>query len=79
MLDALDPAYDLANRYVDEFERSGTGGGASLSFLWAPEMRPFRKDRRFQRLVTRLNYIAYWKRYAPPDDCDLKDGKLVCR
>jgi TolB-like protein len=79
MLDALDPAYDLANRYVDEFERSGIGGGATLSFLWLPEMRPFRKDPRFQRLTTRLNYIDYWKQYGPPDDCELKDSKLVCR
>ncbi len=79
LLDALDPAYDLADRYVDEFERSGIGGGATLSFLWLPEMRPFRKDPRFQRLATRLNYIAYWKQYGPPDGCDLKDGKLTCR
>jgi TolB-like protein/Tfp pilus assembly protein PilF len=79
MLDALDPAYELANQYVDEFERSGTGGGAALAFLWLPEMRPFRRDPRFQRLVTRFNYIPYWTRYAPPDDCDLRDSKLVCR
>ena len=79
MLDALDPAYDLANQYVDEFARSGTGGGAAWGLLWLPEMRSFRLDPRFQGFVTRLNLIDYWKQYGPPDDCDLKDGKLVCQ
>jgi hypothetical protein len=42
-------------------------------------MRPFRKDPRFQALVTRIGLIDYWKKYGPPDDCDLSDGKLTCR
>ena len=79
MLDALDQAYDLANRYVDQFARSGTGGGAAWGLLWLPEMRAFRRDPRFQRLVTRLNMMEYWRQYGPPDDCDLKSDKLVCR
>lgn len=43
-LDALDPAYDLVNRHIDDVVRTGIGGGASWSFLWGPEMRAFRKD-----------------------------------
>jgi TolB-like protein len=78
MLGALDPAYELANPYLDEFARSGSGGGAAWSFLWLPEMRPFRKDPRFQEFVTRLNFIAYWKQYGPPDECDLPGDKLTC-
>jgi hypothetical protein len=41
-------------------------------------MRPFRRDPRFQPLVTHLKLMDYWKQYGPPDDCDLKDGKLQC-
>jgi TolB-like protein len=78
MLDALDPAYDLATLYLDDFLSSGTGGGVDWDFLWTPEMRSFRKDPRFQGFVTRLNLIGYWKQYGPPDACELKDGKLLC-
>jgi adenylate cyclase len=77
-LDALDPAYDLANQSLDEFARSGTVG-VVWGPLWTPEMRPFRKDPRFQALVTRVKLIDYWEQYGPPDECDLKDHKLSCR
>ena len=43
------------------------------------EMSPFRRDARFQEFVTRLGMMPYWEKYGPPDDCDLKDGKLSCR
>jgi TolB-like protein/Tfp pilus assembly protein PilF len=79
MLDALDPAYDLASRYLDDFLSSGTGGGVDWDFLWIPEMHSFRQDPRFQGFVTRLNLISYWKQYGPPDGCDLKGGTLLCR
>jgi TolB-like protein len=79
MLGALDPAYELATLYLDEFVRSGTGGGAAWTFLWwVPEMRLFRKDSRFQAFVTRMNLIDYWKQNGPPDGCDLRDGTLTC-
>jgi TolB-like protein len=78
MLDALDPAYDLADRYLDDFLSSGAGGGVNWDFLWMPEMHSFRRDPRFQGFVTRLNLIGYWKQYGPPDDCALQDGKLTC-
>jgi TolB-like protein len=79
MLDALDPAYDLATLYLDDFKRSGIGGGADWGFLWSPELRQFRRDSRFQPFVQRLNLFDYWKRYGPPDDCDLKGDTLRCR
>jgi hypothetical protein len=78
MVDALDPAYDLADRNLAEFGRSGSGGGPAWDYLWVSEMRSFRQDPRFQDIVTRLHFIDYWKQYGPPDACDLKDGKLVC-
>jgi TolB-like protein len=78
-LDALDPAYQLAGRYLDEFERSGTGGGVNWSFLWIPEMHPFRRDLRFQAFVERLGLVEYWQQYGPPDGCELRDRTLSCR
>lgn len=78
-LDALDPAYDLVNRHIDDVVRTGIGGAASWSFLWDPEMRAFRKDPRFQEVATRLNFVEYWKQYGSPDDCDLHGGTLICR
>jgi hypothetical protein len=41
-------------------------------------MRPFRQDPRFQAFTTRLKLMDYWQTFGPPDDCDLKDGKLAC-
>ena len=79
MLGALDPAYELATRYLDDFLRSGVGGGADWAFIWQPEMRSFRRDARFQAFVTRMNLIDYWRRSGPPDDCALDGVTLVCR
>ena len=30
--------------------------------------------RRFQDFVTRLGFIEFWKRYGPPDGCELQEG-----
>ncbi|HEY6456780.1 MAG TPA: winged helix-turn-helix domain-containing protein [Steroidobacteraceae bacterium] len=75
-LGALDSAYALANRGFDYAQRSETIGVWFV--LWFPEMRAFRQDAGFQPLVTRLGLMEYWQQYGPPDDCDLKDGKLTC-
>jgi len=76
-LDALDQAYELANRWLDQGEESGII--ETWYSLWSPEMRAFRRDPRFQALVMRLKLIDYWQQFGPPDGCDLNDGKLVCR
>jgi len=75
-LGALDDAYELASRTLDDLARSGTVGGWPV--LWMPEMRPFRQDPRFQKFAARLKLFDYWEQYGPPDGCDLKDGKLIC-
>lgn len=80
MLDALDPAYEFANRALDDGLHTGRVADSLYpANFWLPEMRPFRQDPRFQALVTRLRLIDYWKQYGPPDGCDLKDGQLLCR
>jgi DNA-binding winged helix-turn-helix (wHTH) protein/tetratricopeptide (TPR) repeat protein len=51
----------------------------AIGMMWAPEMRPFRQDRRFQDLAQRLGLMDYWKQAGPPDACTLSDSQLVCR
>jgi TolB-like protein len=78
MLGAIDLAYDVANRALDQFKRSGLTI-ANWAGLWIPEMHPFRRDARFQTFATRLGIMDFWLQYGPPDDCELRNGKLICR
>jgi TolB-like protein len=76
-LGALDLAYEAANRFLDRFSASGeigTPGGWGV--LWHSQMRPFRLDRRFQALVTRLGLMDYWKEFGPPDEYELSGVQL---
>lgn len=77
LIAANDVAYDLANQCLDETGAAGWYPITALT-LFSPELRPFRRDARFQAFATRLNFMPYWQQYGPPDDCDLKDGKLSC-
>jgi adenylate cyclase len=77
---ALDAAYDLASRSVDEGVSVGmVGSRIYLADFWLPEMRPFRRDARFSGLVQRLRMIDYWNKYGPPDGCELQARQLRCR
>jgi hypothetical protein len=57
-----------------------TTGGSAVSVgnftnaLWATEMQPFRRDRRFQDVVARFGYLEYWRQYGPPDGYVLGPG-----
>jgi TolB-like protein len=75
-LGALDLAYEVANRVIDELPRAG-GSRPTWVALWKPEMREFRRDPRLRALVTRLGLMAYWKRYGPPDAGEWRDGELL--
>jgi hypothetical protein len=77
-LGALDDAYELANRILDDLARSSTVTVSGWGTLWLPEMGPFRQDPRFQTFAARLKLFDYWKQYGPPDGCDLTDGQLIC-
>jgi hypothetical protein len=69
----------IANRTLDQFEQQGAIPVIDfLSQLWFPELRAFRQDPRFQVVATRLGLMEYWQQYGSPDDCDVKDGKLIC-
>jgi TolB-like protein len=76
-LNALDFAYQVANDALDRlvpYEMIGSAWG----ILWTPAMRAFRRDARFQTFIERLSLMRYWSQYGPPDDCELRDGRLVC-
>jgi adenylate cyclase len=80
LLGSLDRAFEQANRFLDRFAESGEIGQPGVwGTLWFPEMRPFREDSRFAAFATRLGLMDYWKQYGPPDDCELRNGKLMCR
>jgi hypothetical protein len=80
ILGTLDVAYDLANQCLDQ----SVPGKTLITFpwtyyLWAPELRPFRRDPRFQALAVRLGLMPYWQKYGPPDECELTAGRLTCQ
>jgi TolB-like protein/tetratricopeptide (TPR) repeat protein len=79
LIDALDIAYEQANRCLDRATPQSSHGELPLTLLWwTPELRGFRSDPQFQALSSRVGYADYALRYGPPDDCELKDGKLTC-
>lgn len=83
LLGAFDDAYELIDGCLDK-RTVGTvlnpGQRAlGVSWIWTEELRTFRRDSRFQGFVTRMGLMDYFQQYGPPDDCDLKDGKLTCR
>jgi TolB-like protein/DNA-binding winged helix-turn-helix (wHTH) protein len=79
LLGAVDSAYALANELIDRGERMHVAAlGLDPRTLWIPEMRPFRRDPRFQALATRLKLIDYWNQFGPPDECELRDAMVTC-
>jgi hypothetical protein len=76
LLGAVDEAYAFANRMLDYAVPVGALG-VFPNFLWLPELVPFRRDPRFQALVSRLRLFDYWKVHGPPDGCELKEGRLI--
>jgi len=77
MLGDLDDAFELLNRSLDGFARSGTVGSA-WGILWLPEMKTMRRDPRFQALAGRLKLLDYWRAVGPPDGCTLQGERLAC-
>jgi hypothetical protein len=42
-----------------------------------PTVTAFRQDPRFQDFTAALGLIDYWKETGPPDNCELRDGRLI--
>jgi hypothetical protein len=53
--------------------------GMAWGILWIEQMGAFRRDARFQAFVERLGLVDYWSQYGPPDNCELRNGRLICR
>ena len=77
MLGELDTVFDLANQCLD-MAAPGAINTVSYILLWQPELSKVRQDPRFAALAARLGFIEYWQKYGPPDDCDLREGRLTC-
>jgi tetratricopeptide (TPR) repeat protein len=81
LVDAIDEAFEVINRCIDDQppELAVPGHFAAKYPFWFPEMRPFRRDPRFQTLATRIGLMSYYQQYGPPDGCTLTSGKLTCQ
>jgi hypothetical protein len=77
LISAADLAHGLAIRCLEQTQDTSDTPRIFAS-IWIPEMRAFRESNRFQTFLDRLGMMDYYRRFGPPDDCDLKDGKLTC-
>ncbi len=64
----IDDAYRLANLFPR----------GPLQLYWRPEMAPFRRDPRFENLVTELGLLDYWHENGWPDACLPEGNSLSC-
>jgi hypothetical protein len=76
MLGELDAAHALMDRSLTDFAQRGFVGSA-WGALWMQELRPFRRDPRFQLVAQRLGLFAYWERFGPPDGHEVRAGVLT--
>jgi len=76
-LSALDDAYDVAQRIVREFKRTGIISVVNLGPLWMPELLAFRRDARFHSFARDLGFIDYWHERGPPEGYELKGEHLI--
>jgi TolB-like protein len=77
LLGDLDAAYTRANELVDAGRRAGFVGRLWV-WVWAPELVSFRRDPRFQPLMEKIGLMDYWRKFGPPDSCELANNKLSC-
>jgi TolB-like protein len=79
LMGANDVSYGLVKQCLEAAKgqaHPSSAAGLGLN-AYIPELRAFRQDSRF--LATEWQYLmAYWRKYDPPDDCDLKGDKLTC-
>jgi DNA-binding winged helix-turn-helix (wHTH) protein len=81
LLGDLDLAYDIANAVLEDFRSSGIirVSAGFVAQMWMPEMLAFRQDPRLQPFLAALGLVEYWGKHGPPDNCELRDGRLRCR
>jgi TolB-like protein len=75
MMGAVNHAYEFAHRAIDTAQSLNTMG-LLLTWLWHPELEPFRRDKRFEAFVARLAMMEFWQDFGPPDGCEIRDGRL---
>jgi DNA-binding winged helix-turn-helix (wHTH) protein len=67
LLETPDDTFWCIHRILDHAGPEASAGHP-WDALWIPEMRPLRRDRRFQQVVERLGFRDYWLKHGPPDD-----------
>jgi cytochrome c-type biogenesis protein CcmH/NrfG len=72
----LDDAFTAAEWLRQAFTRQAPTN--AWSWLWSTELRPLRIDPRFSAFTARLGMHEYWRKFGPPDDCELSASRLVC-
>jgi hypothetical protein len=73
MLGGQDEAFALASAYLRK------NAYADSSFLFWPALSDFRRDKRFQDLVTQVGLVSYWRASGKwPDICGAPVPGLPC-
>ena len=72
-MDHIDDAYRLADQITDHFFPNATWD------FWRPGMKAFRNDPRFEKLVTDLKLMDYWREHGWPDACQPAGDSLSCQ
>ncbi|HMA12085.1 MAG TPA: TIR domain-containing protein [Steroidobacteraceae bacterium] len=76
-LGSLDDAFAAAEWLRKAFQRQAPTN--AWSWLWSTELRALRADPRFSDFTKSLGMHEYWRRFGPPDDCELSGSRLACR
>lgn len=72
-----DLALEVGDQLRLQFREESPGN--AWSWLWGPEQRAMRQLPEFSDFTKRLGMFPYWKKYGPPDNCEVKNDQLVCR
>jgi tetratricopeptide (TPR) repeat protein len=78
LLGDLDGAHARAAHWPELSARTGLSGIPHNGGFWLPELRPFRAHPRFAALADRMGLTSYWRKFGPPDGCELRVS-LACR
>jgi hypothetical protein len=78
LLGDLEGAHARGVHWLELSARTGLSGIPHNGGFWLREMRPFRAHPRFAALADHMGLTGYWRKFGPPDGCELR-ARLVCR
>ena len=77
LLGDLEGAHARGVSWLELSARTGLSGIPHNGGFWLPEMAPFRAHPRFAALTERMGMTGYWRKFGPPDGCELR-ASLRC-